>query len=86
MRKRVKMKTKPRRLSAPLVRETFLTALSEGYGICGACEVAGIGRSSFYRTLDSDTKFASEIRTARAIFENKNREYWYDLINQRISR
>ena len=46
-------------------RRRLLQLLSEGNSISQACAAVGIGRTTVYRWLESDTEFARALDTAR---------------------
>ena len=46
-------------------RRRLLQLLSEGCSISQACAAVGIGRTTVYRWLESDTEFARALDTAR---------------------
>ena len=46
-------------------RRQLLQLLSEGNSISQACAAVGIGRTTVYRWLESDTEFARALDTAR---------------------
>ena len=46
-------------------RRQLLQLLSEGCSISQACAAVGIGRTTVYRWLESDTEFARALDTAR---------------------
>ena len=63
------------------IKKELLEALEENYGLVSvACQKIGIGRTSFYRYLESDQTFADQVREIR----DKNIDLVEDKLIQKI--